>query len=180
VTCSSSEALFEAYLGGTLIATQRARLLRHVNRCGRCKGVLEELRVVEALLASCTAPQLSANFTFATMAEVRSLPQPRAAAVTPIAAYLAAYLSTAWLVIGVGFLFAWPAMRALGDAAFDVSAQFGRTVVAFADPGARLIADLGAASLAVGGVAVADVVLLVTLITGIAIVRPRVTNRLRP
>ena len=46
MSCNSSENLFEGYLDGTLAPAQRARLLAHVNGCGRCKGVLDELRAV--------------------------------------------------------------------------------------------------------------------------------------
>jgi len=118
VSCNSSEALFEQYLDNTLLPARRAVLLAHLNHCGRCKGVLEELRVVDALIASPRHVELPENFTFATMAEVRTLPRPQVST-APVYAYLIAYLVAAWLLAGAGFLFAASAMRAFGETALD-------------------------------------------------------------
>ena len=57
MSCNSSEALFEGYLDHTLLPAQRARLLVHLGSCGRCKGVLDELRVVDALLTNFHLPR---------------------------------------------------------------------------------------------------------------------------
>ena len=45
--------------------------------------MLDELRVVDALIAAPRHVELPENFTFATMAEVRSLPRPHALKVHP-------------------------------------------------------------------------------------------------
>jgi anti-sigma factor RsiW len=178
VNCSSSETLFEAYLDDTLLPAQRARLLAHLNACGNCKGVLEELRVVDALLASPREIELPRNFTFATMAEARSLPRPHVSP-APIYAYLVSYLAASWLLIGTGFLFAWPAMRAFGEAAFDASAQLARTVGAFGHAGARVLGDVGSLGAFLGATILLDVVIVFALVVGFIVVRPRLADRLR-
>lgn len=178
MSCNSSEALFEAYLDDTLLPAQRARLLAHVNACGRCKGVLEELRVVDALLASPREVRLPENFTFATMAEVRSLPRPHVSSV-PIYGYLAAYLVAAWALIGLGFLFAWPALRAFGETALDVSGQFIHTFGALGRAGGRVLGDFSSLGTFVGAAIVLDVVVAFALIVGLTVLRPRLAERLR-
>jgi anti-sigma factor RsiW len=178
VNCSSSETLFEAYLDDTLLPAQRARLLAHLNRCGRCKGVLEELRVVDALLACPRAVELPQNFTFATMAEVRALPRPHVSP-APIYAYLIAYLAAAWLLIGAGFLFAWTTIRAFGETAFDVSGQLAHTLGAIGHAGARVLGDFGSLGTFVGAAIVLDGFVAFALVFVFTIVRPRVAGRLR-
>jgi anti-sigma factor RsiW len=178
VSCSSSEDLFEAYLDGTLLPAQRARLLTHLAACGACKGMLEELRVVDALIASPRHVDLPANFTFATMAEVRSLPRPHATD-APVYAYVVSYLVAAWLLIGAGFLFAATAMRAFGETALDVSASFARVFGIVGHASARIAGDFGALGPVLGVVIVLDVAVVLALVVGFTVVRPRLAERLR-
>jgi anti-sigma factor RsiW len=178
VNCNSSEALFEAYLDDTLLPARRARLLAHVKRCGRCKGVLEELRVVDALVASPREIQLPANFTFATMAEVRSLPRPHVST-APVYAYLVSYLVASWLLIGAGFLLASSAMRAFGETALDVSAQLARSFGIVGHAGARALGDFGPVGTLLGAAIVLDVVVALALVVGFTFVRPRLAEHLR-
>jgi anti-sigma factor RsiW len=178
VSCSSSEDLFEAYLDGTLLPAQRARLLTHLAGCGPCKGVLEELRVVDALIASPRHVELPENFTFATMAEVRSLPRPHATS-APVYAYLISYLVAAWLLIGAGFLFAASAMRAFGETALDASASFARVFGIVGHAGARIAGDFGALGTVLGAAIVLDVAVVLALVVGFTVVRPRLAEHLR-
>ena len=178
MSCSSSEDLFEAYLDGTLLPAQRARLLAHLASCGSCKGVLEELRVVDALISSPRHVELPANFTFATMAEVGSLPRPHATP-APVYAYLVSYLVAAWLLIGAGFLFAATAMRAFGETALDVSASLARVFGIVGHAGARIAADFGALGTLLGAAVVLDVAVVVALVVGFTVVRPRLAEHLR-
>jgi anti-sigma factor RsiW len=178
VSCSSSEALFEGYLDDTLIPAQRARLLTHLRTCGRCKGVLDELRVVDALLAAPRAVELPENFTFATMAEVRSLPRPQVSR-APVFAYLVSYLIAAWLLIGAGFLLAPSAMWAVGESALDASGGLARSFGAVAHAGARLIGDVGSLGTLLGAAIVLDVAVALALVVGFTVVRPRLAERLR-
>jgi anti-sigma factor RsiW len=179
VSCSSSEDLFEAYLDGTLLPAQRARLLSHLARCGACKGVLDELRVVDALISSPRHVELPANFTFATMAEVRSVPRPQGGTAVPVYAYLVSYLVAAWLLIGAGFLLASSAMRAFGETALDVSASFARVFGIVGHAGARVAGDLGPLGAVLGTAIVLDVAVVLALVVGFTVVRPRLAERLR-
>jgi len=178
VSCSSSEDLFEAYLDGTLLPAQRARLLTHLAGCGPCKGLLEELRVVDALISSPRHVELPANFTFAAMAEVRSLPRPCATS-APVYAYLVSYLVAAWLLIGAGFLFAATAMRAFGETALDVSASLARVFGIVGHAGARIAGDFGALGTMLGAAIVLDVAVVLALVVGFTVVRPRLAEHLR-
>jgi predicted anti-sigma-YlaC factor YlaD len=178
VSCNSSEVLFEAYLDDTLIPAERARLLAHLNRCGSCKGVLAELRAVDALLASPREIALPPNFTFATMAEVRALPQPHVSPV-PVLAYLVSYLAAAWLLIGAGFLLASSTLHAFGETALDISRELIRTFDSLGHAGARFAGDFGTLGTFVGASIVLDVAVTLTLILGFAVLRPRLAERLR-
>jgi anti-sigma factor RsiW len=178
VSCSSSEALFEAYLDDVLLPAQRARLLAHLNVCGRCKGVLDELRVVDALLIAPRELELPQNFTFATMAEVRSLPRPHVSS-APVYAYLVSYLVAAWLLIGAGFLLASNAMRAFGETALDGSAQIARTLGLVGHAGVRVLGDIGPLGTLLGAAVVLDAALVLALVVGFTVVRPRLAERLR-
>ena len=179
MSCNSSEALFERYLDNTLLPAQRARLLAHLSGCGRCKGVLEELRVVDALIASPREVELPQNFTFATMAEVRSLPRPHVSP-APVYAYLVSYLVAAWLLIGAGFLLAFPTMRAFGETTLDVSAQIARSFGVLGHAGARVLGDFGALGTFLGAAILLDIFVALALIVGFTVVRPRLAGRLRP
>ncbi|MBV8749299.1 MAG: zf-HC2 domain-containing protein [Candidatus Eremiobacteraeota bacterium] len=178
MTCSSSEALFEAYLDDTLLPAQRARLLGHLKSCGACKGVLDELRVVDALLVSPREVELPPNFTFAAMAEIRSLPRPTVSS-APVFAYLISYLVAAWLLIGAGFLLAGSTMRAFGETALDASAHIVHPLAAIAQSGTRTLGDLGTFGAVLGGAVVLDVVVAAAMIFGVMVVRPRLAERLR-
>jgi anti-sigma factor RsiW len=178
VSCSSSEDLFEAYLDDTLLPAQRARLLAHLAGCGACKGVLEELRVVDALISSPRHVELPANFTFATMAEVRSLARPRATS-APVYAYLVSYLVAAWLLIGAGFVFAATTMRAFGETALDVSASVARVFGIVGHAGARIAGDFGPLGSLLGAAIVLDVAVVLALVVGFTVVRPRLAEHLR-
>jgi len=179
VTCNSSEALFEAYLDDTLTPARRASLQRHLARCGRCAGVLEELRVVDALLVSPRVVELPENFTFATMAEVRSLPRPHASP-APVVAYLVSYLVAAWLLIGAASLLAGSAIRAFGETLFDFGRETLRIGGSVGHAGSRIVGDFGSLGTFVGGTLAFDLVAVIGLVLVFTVVRPRLANRLRP
>jgi anti-sigma factor RsiW len=178
VSCSSSEALFERYLDGTLTPARRAGVRAHLRTCGRCTGVFEELRVVDALLASPTAPELPANFTFATMAEVRALPRPHVSS-PPLVAYLVCYLVAAWLVIGAAFLVENATMRILGGVALGVSRQEARTLGGLAHAAGRFVGDAGTLGTLFTFALAVGVAVALALLVGVVLVRPRIAARLR-
>jgi hypothetical protein len=65
--------------------------------------LLEELKAVDALLFTTNAADLPANFTFAVMAETRSLPAPKMRQ-HPIGSFVALYVTAAWVAALAGIL----------------------------------------------------------------------------
>jgi len=118
VRCSSCESLLERYVEGTLTPREMARVHEHLKRCPDCATLVTELRVVDALLATTKPIDLAPNFTFALMAEARSLPI-RTRRRLSIWAALSFYTVAAWIVLTTLY-------------------------VAFGDHGARLAAMRGA------------------------------------
>ncbi len=180
MNCSWCEERFEEFLDGVLTSGERARLLRHIDGCDDCRALLEELRVVDALLLTPRSVELAANFTFATMAEVRSMPAPQACR-APFAAYVVSYLVAAWSLAGASFLIAPNTVRAAGETAFDVARNvivaaggLGHVVVHLGDRG-----DVSSWTTVAGGVLLADAAVAVTLVFGLRVVRPRLAGRLR-
>jgi anti-sigma factor RsiW len=168
VNCTSSEQQFEAYLDNTLIPVRRASLLAHLGTCGRCKGILDELRVVDALLASPREIELPENFTFATMAEVRSMPKPHVShAPAPVVAYLVSFLVAAWLLIGAAFVFGGPGMRVAGETALGVSIEALRTLGAIGHAGLHVAGDLGGLGNWVASAAAIDIAAALILVTAV-------------
>jgi predicted anti-sigma-YlaC factor YlaD len=105
VRCSSFEPLLDAFVDGTLRHADRARVYEHVDGCERCRTLLHELRVVDALLLTPRQLEPAPNFTFKTMAEVRALLQPHGAHTHAVGVF-AAYLAFAWTIIGLWLAFA--------------------------------------------------------------------------
>jgi anti-sigma factor RsiW len=104
VPCSSSEALLDEYLEGTLRPEASLRVAAHLARCASCGSLLEELRVIDALLVTAPRREPAPNFTFDLMAELRGLPQPYVRR-APILGVAAAYLVFAWVLISAFFTF---------------------------------------------------------------------------
>jgi anti-sigma factor RsiW len=98
VNCSWSEERLPLFVDGDLGARERLALKDHVDACAGCASLLEELRVVDALLLGPRTVRLAPGFTFATMAEVRELPAP-APVRAPIAAFAVCYLVASWLLL---------------------------------------------------------------------------------
>jgi anti-sigma factor RsiW len=168
VTCSWCEERFERFLDGILTGGEHARLVAHVDRCNACRGLLEELRVVDALLLAPRAVELPADFTSATMSDVRAMPAPRTRC-APIAALLVAYTVAAWSLAGAALLIAPDAVLSAYRSALAVT---GTVAAAFAGLG-HTFALLG------GSVIVADGIVLVAAVAALRVLRPRIAERLR-
>jgi hypothetical protein len=180
VTCSWCEERFERFLDGMLGAGERARLLAHVDRCDGCRGLLEELRVVDGLLLAPRTVELPPNFTFATMADVRAMPPPCPLR-TPLAASLIAYVVGAWSLAGAALLIAPNAVLGAGRSALagsvTVLAALAGVQHAIAHLGDR--GDVSSWTTVAGGVVIADGIVLVAVIAALRAVRPRIAERLR-
>jgi len=181
VNCTSAERAFEGFLDGTLAARERVAVLGHLDACDPCRGLLEELRVVDALLLAPREIRLAENFTFATMAEVRAQPRPQRPK-SRAGAFAVAYLAASWMLIGAIALLAPQTMHVLGAAAL----AFSRTVVdAFGGAGGALASLLGrggptALPLAALLALATEMVLAAGIGGAIRYVRPRLAERLRP
>jgi predicted anti-sigma-YlaC factor YlaD len=180
MSCSSAEAFFEAFLDGKLTEAQRAGLLAHVDGCAACRGVLEELRVVDGLLNTPREVPLAPNFTFATMAETRAMCSPTHHQ-APIRAYVVSYLAGAWLIAAAALLFAPQTMHALSGTVLDLARSIAEAIGGFGSMIARWLARGGNVLPALLGALLALDVLLVTVF-GFALkyMRPRLAERLRP
>lgn len=68
----------------------------HLRECEPCRGLLEELKAVDGLLATTRVFELPENFTFAVMAEVQTQPAPHARQ-HPVWSFLILYSAAAWV-----------------------------------------------------------------------------------
>jgi anti-sigma factor RsiW len=180
VNCEQCRERFERFLDGLVTAVERARMDAHVDACAACRGLLEELRVVDALLRDPRAIELPADFTAATMAEVHAL-TPSPARRVPLAASLVSYVVAAWALAGAAFLIAPASVLSAGKTSLAVAntvlvavAGIGHVVVHLGDRG-----DVRSWTTFAGGVAIADGLLLVAIGAALRAARPRIVERLR-
>lgn len=176
--CSSCEPLLDRYIEGTLKPAQMREVSAHVSSCERCRALLDEVKMIDALLATTQVPELPQNFTFAVMAEVNSMPAPRARQ-HPLWSFLALYSAAAWVAVVAAMALTGTAPRTIAAAAGTLLARFGLISSAFSEgvshglshtlPG---LAAFGAAVLAVD-LAIACAVAIVYFV-----VRPRLAARL--
>lgn len=119
MSCNWCEARLAPLVDGELAPRDRAAVLAHVDACARCAELLEELRVVDALLLGPRTVRLGPEFTSATMAEVRAMPAP-ACARAPLAAYGVSYLVASWMLLAAAFVLAPGLLRTAGVAVLGV------------------------------------------------------------
>ncbi len=110
--CSSFNDSLDEYVEGTLTASARMRFENHAEACPACAALLAEYRVIDALLLAPRKLEPAPNFTFAVMAEVRSLPPPRHHR-TSLLAVLGTYVAFGWVTIGAFLLFGGVQARAM-------------------------------------------------------------------
>jgi len=166
--CSSCEPLLDSYLEGTL-AGRKARLVdSHLRSCEACSGLLNELRIVDALLATAHPPAVAPDFTAAVISAAGTA-RPPAPRRQPIWVAFLFYLAAAWAVIALtalryhdllGF-----AQSAFGSAARELPA-FGAALRAVA-PATPLAAAVVTAILSI------DILLLAATFYGYRRLRPR-------
>jgi hypothetical protein len=154
-----------------------AALGAHLNSCATCASLLTELRVVDALLATTSVPDLAPNFTFVVMAELRNTPALARPHSTPLWRVLALYLTIAWIAVSA---FVVIAGRAPWLAAFGMSLREGLGNAFSAIAGAAHgIAPAGPLVVAfVSVVLVLDAMLATIIITYYRAVHPRLAEHL--
>lgn len=176
--CELSELHFEELLEGTLAPRLRAELTSHLESCAKCSAVLEELRVVDALLLSPRSLEPPLNFTFKTMAEIRAMPAP-----TPVRRswpwLFALYLALSWIAIGAWFALGRPDAQG----AFALAAETIRHTFGALDGIARVAGTgfgLGYAGVAgaVSFLLIADLAVLFAVLFVRSVVRPRLAAHL--
>jgi predicted anti-sigma-YlaC factor YlaD len=98
--CSSCEPLLDAHLEGTLSAVRVRAVAHHLRRCRVCEGLFDELRVVDALLATAHAPgSVGSDFTQAVVSATQAA-RPQRVKRIPVWLPLLAYLALAWAAVG--------------------------------------------------------------------------------
>jgi len=175
--CSSFEPLLDDFVDGTLSPVVRARVFRHVEDCEHCQGLLEELRVVDALLLVPRQLEPAPNFTFAMMAEARDLPHPHHRR-TPALWVVLTYLAFAWVAIGTWFVLDRGAVRAMLSFFETLGVQYGQGVTALAHSATRLFGgatpDVG---MAAGAILAIDIFLALAFAAAWVVIRPRLLAR---
>ena len=130
--CSSFEMLLDRYIEGTLPPAQMGSVAKHLRGCASCTHLLTELRVVDALLATTKPAELAPNFTFAIMAETRTMPAPRRRPRAPWPV-LIGYLLCAWALVIGAFVFGFSAsLRVFVAPAFAIAGNAGAAVLGVA------------------------------------------------
>jgi len=129
VRCSLCEPLLDRFVEGTLTPREMTRVRAHLRTCARCDALLTELRVVDALLATTAPVELAPNFTFAVMAETRTVPVQRARKLS-VWAVLTFYVVGAWIALcGVYAVFG-SGLSHLGAAGRAVTAAGAQSLAA--------------------------------------------------
>jgi anti-sigma factor RsiW len=178
--CSASEARFEALLDGRLSAPQRRLLDAHLDRCARCRGILEELRVIDALLLTPRRLEPAPNFTFKTMAEIRSMPPPKPMRPRfPLWMLFAFYLAASWTGIGAWLAFGRPDAHAVLAVGVGIAQHVAGAVagIAHALSGGFGYGYSGVAG-AVAVVLILDLAAMAAVLFLALVVRPRLLRRL--
>jgi anti-sigma factor RsiW len=137
VNCSSFESLLDEYVDGALAPRDRALVAAHVPGCANCSSLLEELRVIDALLLGPRKLEPAPNFTFKVMADVRTTLRPHRHRIHGLA-LIGTYLAFAWIAIGLFFVFGGPSAHAAWSALQATAGHAGDAFGALSTATARL------------------------------------------
>jgi anti-sigma factor RsiW len=172
--CSSFEPSLDAFVDGALAPPQRARVLAHVDSCDRCRLLVEELRVVDALLLSPRRLEPAANFTFKAMAEVRGLHRPHVRRF-PALAVFATYLVFAWTMIVLWLAFGSTAARQTLSFAEVALARYGAGFAGLAASTSKLFGHATpGVTVLMGVILLLDACALAAVAFIYGVVRPRI------
>jgi anti-sigma factor RsiW len=171
--CSSCEPLLDAYVERVASPAVRARVDEHISACRNCRELLEELRVIDALLRRPRRIDPPPDLTRAVMAEIGPEPPPQAPAI-PALALFGTYLAFAWIAIAAWFIVGGdPAREGLALLA-SAFVGFGGAFAALGGSGSNLFGhSTVGVSAAMGLILILDVVLAAALALGFLIMRAR-------
>lgn len=172
--CSSCEPLLDAFLESSLRPVEARAVEAHLRCCHDCAALLDELRIVDALLATAHPPRVGADFTSAVVSATHATP-PHAPRRMPVGLALLLYLSAAWT------LFVFAALRS-NDAARTggaLSALAQHDLIALGAATRALAPATPIAAATVTGVLLLDLLLLGALFFGYRRVRPMLALYLR-
>jgi len=97
--CSSCEPLLDAYLEATLRRRLAREVAGHLRDCGDCDSLLQELRVIDALLTTASPPgSVGGDFTASVLSAARST-RTRSPRRVGFLVPLFIYLAAAWAAI---------------------------------------------------------------------------------
>lgn len=165
--CSSCEPKLDAYLEKTLRPRDARAVGAHLRACPNCDALLQELRVVDALLTTARPPTVAAGFT-ASVVSATHATYPRMPRRVPVAGALLLYLGVAWSLVALVALRPHDAAR-LAQTFFALA---GRDLAAL-DAAVRALAPATpVAAAAVTGVLLLDLLLLCALFYGYRRMRP--------
>lgn len=176
--CSSCEPLLDRYIEGTLTPRQMIDISEHIGDCSTCSALLEEVKVIDGLLATTVVSELPENFTFAVMAEVNALPAPRARQ-HPLWSFLVLYSTAAWVAVVAALALTHTSPRVVLGAIASALSPLGLASNAFAEYVSHGLSHT-APSLAAFGAVVLVIDIAIAIAFGVLyfIVRPRLADRL--
>jgi anti-sigma factor RsiW len=171
--CSLCEPLLDAYLEGTLRPRQARAVAAHLRGCSVCAALLQELRVVDALLTTARAPSVGADITAAVVsATAASAPhEPRR---LPLWLALLLYVAAAWALAAIAVF----RFHDLSRLAGSVLAFAQRDLTALGAAVHALAPETPVAAAAVTTVLLIDLLLLAATFYGYRRLRPMLATYL--
>jgi anti-sigma factor RsiW len=180
VRCSSCEPLLDRYIEGTLKPAQMRAISEHVEECEHCRGLLEEVKMIDGLLATTRIPHLPENFTFAVMAEVGSMPAPRARQ-HPVWSFLVLYSAAVWAAAVAGMVLTGTGPATIIAAIGSALGKAGIASAAFSSTLSQSLTQAMPGLAAFGfGVLIIDIAIACAFALIYFVVRPRLAARLAP
>ncbi len=166
--CSSCEPLLDAYLEAALPRRRAFAVGAHLRTCEDCAALLQELRVVDALLTTARAPAVAADFTATVVSATAAAPRSCGRRGSPLALALVVYVALAWMLAA----FAVARWHSLGALPQRIAALGRPDAAALAAVARALAPATPVAAAVVTGVLLLDVLLLAMLFFGYRRLRP--------
>jgi anti-sigma factor RsiW len=172
--------LLDRYIEGTLKPAQMRAISEHLRSCEHCRALLDEVNVIDGLLATARVPELPQNFTFAVMAEVNSMPAPRVRQ-HPVWSFLALYSAAVWAAAVAGMVLTGTTPRMVYAAMDATLGKLGIASATFSSSLSHGLTHAMPGLAAFGfGVLVIDIAIACAFALLYFVVRPRLAAALAP